>query len=68
MDIAGYLSASGLSPEAFGELIGHHGTTVRRWLNGGEIKSGDIKKMVAITKGKISADAILRASSSKDDE
>ena len=61
MNISEYLAHARLSPEAFGELIGHDGTTVRRWINGGEVKGSDIKLMVAVTKRLITADAVLRA-------
>ncbi len=61
MNIAEYLAHAGMTPEAFGELIGVHGGTVRRWLDGQEIKSGDIATMVRKTHGKITADAILKS-------
>jgi hypothetical protein len=61
MNIAEYLAHARLSPEAFGELIGHDGTTVRRWLNGGDVKGSDILNMVAKTGKLIDADAVMKA-------
>jgi len=61
MDIAEYLEHAKISPEAFGELIGRDGTTVRRWLAGAEIKSGDMVAMIRVTHKAITAEALLRA-------
>ncbi len=61
MNIAEYLEHSGLSPESFGELIGHDGTTVRRWLKGGDIKGSDILLMVAKSGKLIDVDAVMKA-------
>ena len=61
MNIAEYLEHAHLSPEAFGELIGHDGTTVRRWLKGGDVKASDILAMAAKTNGLITADAVMKA-------
>jgi hypothetical protein len=61
MNIAEYLAHTQMSPETFGELIGHDGTTVRRWLSGGEVKGSDIVRMVSKSGGLIDADKVLRA-------
>ena len=65
MNIAQYLEHTGMSPETFGEIIGVHGVTVRRWLEGQEIKSGDMDTMIRKTHGKITAEALLGSNSGK---
>lgn len=61
MDITEYLAHAGLSPEAFGKLIDVDGSTVRRWMKGGEIKTGDVAAMIRVSHKLITAEALLRS-------
>lgn len=60
MTIREYLDRKQLSVEELADQIGVHYSTVYRWLKGGEIKSGDMQRLIEVSHNAIKATDILR--------
>lgn len=59
MRLSEYLKRHSMSPEAFAAVVGLHPTTVYRLLAGSFPKRTTIKKIVAATKGAITAEDMI---------
>lgn len=60
MNLNEYLEHSGISPENFALLVGVHGTTVRRWLDGAPMRDDHMVRVIEASGKKITAAALLK--------